>query len=85
MVKYTNRSRSEHKELDRLLPGPMNAEVQGYLLSRGSLPVHSESDQVLQQSGYDYEVSKLTAILKRMADDSMLVNDSSACQRPEAK
>eukprot|EP00959_Pyramimonas_sp_CCMP1952_P155092 3244968-Pyramimonas_sp.AAC.1 len=41
----------------------------GFLLLRGAGRAKTERNQVLIQTGYDYNVNKLVSILKRMTDD----------------
>eukprot|EP00959_Pyramimonas_sp_CCMP1952_P269279 5629502-Pyramimonas_sp.AAC.1 len=48
----------------------------GFLLLRGAGLAKTEGNQVLIQTGYDYNVNKLVSILKRMTDDNTVIGKS---------
>ncbi|CAK0875279.1 unnamed protein product, partial [Prorocentrum cordatum] len=77
LMKFTNRIHSEQKELVRLLPNALNETVMGFLLLRGAGMAKTERNQVPSQTGYDYGVNKLVAILKRMTDDHTVTEKTS--------
>ncbi|CAK0820984.1 unnamed protein product, partial [Prorocentrum cordatum] len=77
LMKFTNRIRSEQKELVRLLPNALNETAMGFLLLRGAGLAKTERNQVLIQTGYDYDVNKLVAILKRMTGDNAVTEKTS--------
>ncbi|CAK0794430.1 unnamed protein product, partial [Prorocentrum cordatum] len=77
LMKFTNRIRAEQKELITLLPSALNETVMGFLLLRGAGLAKTERNQVLIQTGYDYDVNKLVAILKRMTDDNTVTEKTS--------
>ncbi|CAK0805749.1 unnamed protein product, partial [Prorocentrum cordatum] len=67
---FTNRIRSEQKELVRLLPNAPTETAMGFLLLRGAGLAKTMRNQVPIQTGCDYDVNKLVVILKRMTDDN---------------